>query len=78
MKIRFQGIYTVDEFIQAMLEQREHFRELGIKHIRNANLYYQPVDEYGDPVTPRYRNGDPIEGWKDRGPYKSAASDFGL
>lgn len=78
MRVKFQGIYTIDEFIQAMLEQRERFHELGIKHIRNANLYYQPVDEYGDPVTPCYRNGDPVEGWNNKGPYKSAATDFGL
>lgn len=78
MRVKFQGIYTIDEFFQAILEQRERFRELGIKNIRHASLYYQPVDEFGDPVTPRHRNGDPIDGWKDKGPYKSAATDFGL
>lgn len=78
MKVKFQGIYTTEEFFQAILEQRERFREYGIKHIRNASLYYQPVDEYGDPVTLRHRNGDPVEGWCNKGPYRSAAQDFGL
>ncbi|MEQ8228193.1 MAG: hypothetical protein RIA64_08915 [Rhodospirillales bacterium] len=78
MRVKFQGIYTIDEFFQALLEQRERFHELGIKNIRHASLYYQPVDEFGDPVTPRHRNGDPIDGWKNKGPYKSAATDFGL
>lgn len=78
MKVKFQGIYTIDEFYQALLEQRERFRDLGIKHVRNANLYCQPIDEYGDPVTPRHRNGDPVNGWNNKGPYKSAAQDFGL
>ena len=59
MKVKFQGIYTIDEFYQALLEQRERFRDLGIKHVRNANLYCQPIDEYGDPV--KLRRGDNME-----------------
>ena len=78
MRLQFKGIYTMEEFFQAIWEERERFRELGITHIRGASLYYQPVDEFGDPVTPRHRNGEPIDGWVYRGRYRSAATDFGL
>ena len=78
MRIQFRGIYSVEEFFQAFLEERERFRALGIKHIRGASLYYQPVDQYGDPVTPHHRNGDPVQGWTHNGPYRSAADYFGL
>lgn len=78
MRVQFRGIYTIDEFFQAFMEEREKFKELGIKHIRGASLYYQPVDEYGDPASPRHHNGDPIDGWSHKGPYRSAAKDFGL
>ncbi|NQV73113.1 hypothetical protein HQ496_08320 [bacterium] len=78
MKIQFKGVYTLEDFFQAFLEEREKFKELGITHISAASLYYQPVDKFGDPVTPRYRNGEPVDGWTYKGPYRSAARDFGL
>jgi len=78
MKVRFRGIYTLDEFFQAVYEERQKFEEHGIKHIRSASLYYTPVDEYGDPIQPAHKNGEPIESWNSDGPYRSAAQDFGL
>jgi hypothetical protein len=78
MRVQFRGIYTIEEFFQAFLEEREKFKELGITHIRGANLYYQPVDKFGDSETPRYRNGEPVDGWTYKGSYRSAAHDFGL
>jgi hypothetical protein len=78
MKVQFRGIYTIEEFFQAFLEEREKFKELGITHIRGASLYYQPVDKFGDSVTPRYRNGEPMDGWVYKGPYRSAVDDFKL
>ena len=73
MKTRFRGIYTCEEFFQALFDERQKFRDHGIKFIRGATLYYTPVDEYGDPVTPVHKNGEPMHGWSSDGPYRSAA-----
>jgi len=78
MKVRFRGIYTLDEFFQAVYEQRRTFEDHGIEYIRSASLYYTPVDAYGDSVQPQYSTGEPVEGWNSDGPYRTAAQDYGL
>lgn len=78
MKIAFRGVYTLDEFFQALYQERHKLKELGITHVRGASLFYQPVDECGDPVTLRHQNGEPMKGWTSKGPYRSAAQDYGL
>ena len=79
MKVSFHGIYTLEEFFQALYQEREKFEKLGIKYVRRAQLYYTPVDEYGEPVVPIDPDtGDPVKGWKSDGAYKSAAHDYGL
>ena len=78
MQIKFRGVYTLNEFFQALWEERQNIRDLGITHIRGASLYYQPVDEFGDPVSPRRPTGEPIKTWNNKGPYKSAAQDYDL
>jgi hypothetical protein len=79
MKVSFRGIYSLDEFYQALFEEHKKFEELGIKHISRVQLYYTPVDEYGDPVVPRDPDtGEPLDGWKSNGAYHSAAHEYGL
>jgi hypothetical protein len=79
MKVSFRGIYTLEEFFQALYQEHEKFEKLGIKYIRRAHLYYTPVDEFGEPVAPIDPDtGDPVKGWKCDGAYKSAAHDYGL
>ena len=78
MKVRFRGQYTLDEFFQALYDERAKFEEHGIEYIRSASLYYTPVDEYGEPVQLMCKRGEPLEGWTTDGPYPCAAKDFGL
>lgn len=78
MKIRFTGIYELDEFFQALWEERQKLRDLGVKYVRSPTLYYTPVDEHGDNVVFHHPTGEPMEGWKNRGPYRSAAREFDL
>lgn len=78
MKITFRGVYTLSEFFQALYQERHKLEDLGITHVRGAALYYQPVDEYGDPVSPRHPNGQPIQGWNSKGPYRSAAQEYDI
>ena len=79
MKVSFRGIYTLEEFFQALYQEHEKFEKLGIKYIRRAHLYYTPVDEFGEPVVPiDPATGEPAKNWKCDGAYKSAAHDYGL
>lgn len=78
MHVTFRGIYTLDEFFQAVWDERPNFDRMGIQRLRSASIYYQPLDSYGDPVTLRYANGDAIDGWTHSGPYPCIAREFGL
>ncbi len=78
MKISFRGIYTLEEFFQALFDERQKLRDLGISHIRSGYLYYSPVDKFGDPVTLHHKNGQPMKGWTSDGPYQSAADRYDI
>ena len=78
MQIAFRGLYTLNEFFQALFEERQKLRDLGISHIRSGHLYYTPVDKFGDPVTPKHKNGQPMKGWTSDGPYQSAADRYDI
>lgn len=78
MKVRFRGEFTLEEFFQALYDERARFEEKGITHVRSAYLYYTPIDEYGDPVQLTHCTGEPMEGWTTDGPYPCAAKDFKL
>jgi hypothetical protein len=76
MKGTYRDLMSVEEFFQALYQDRSFFAEHGITHIRSASLYFTPCDERGKPVTVRDVNGNTVEGYESAGCYHSAAEQY--
>ncbi len=76
MKGKYGGPIAVDDFYQALYQDREFFKRHGITHIRNTYLYFTPCDENGIPVIIADAGGNPIDGYVSAGGYRSAADAY--
>ena len=78
MKGKYTGPMTVDEFFQALYQDRHAFfdKHTGSARIKQATIYITFCDEFGDTVQLRDALGDAIEGYVSAGAYKSAAEEY--
>ena len=76
MKGTYRDLMTVDEFFQALFQDRSFFDEHGITHVRSASLYFTACDSSGKAVTVRDQQGRTVEGYQTAGCYHSAADDY--
>ena len=77
MKGTYRDLMSVDDFFQALFQDREFFREHGITHIRSASLYFTPCDPSGKALTIYDRQGGQVDGYQTAGCYHSAADGYG-
>ena len=78
MKGKYKGPMTVDEFFQALFQDRHAFfdKHASSALIKNATIYVIFCDEYGETVNLRDSQGQPIEGYISAGAYLSAADKY--
>jgi hypothetical protein len=76
MQIRITGehsIYAVRQALYECLALAES--EYGVRYSIDATLYIRPSNGFGDEITPRFPNGDPVKRLHSDGPYQTAADD---
>lgn len=73
MKGKYGGPMTVDQFFQALYQDRDFFHRHNITHLRATYLYFTPCNEFGEPVGIYDQAGNPIDGYLSAGGYQSAA-----
>ncbi len=75
MKGKYTGPMTVDEFFQALFQDRHAFfdKHASRARIKQATIYVTFCDEHGKTVLLRDATGRPIEGYISAGAYKPAA-----
>lgn len=79
MEIKVHGELTIPEIRQAIYEQLARIEEeFAVRYSLGATLYIRPSNGFGDKVKPIDRAGEEIRKLNTRGPYRSAADDFGL
>ena len=62
---------------QAFYEKLKELEDdYGVKHFKNATLFVNPTNEYGEEVVPRNRLGQQVNKLHSNGPYRSAAEDY--
>ncbi|MGX1018171.1 hypothetical protein AB7M33_000847 [Pseudomonas sp. Y3 TE3536] len=77
MQIIIRGEMTIAQLRQAFYEKLKELEEdYNVKHFKNATLYVNPVNEFGEEVVPRNRCGQSVNKLHSNGPYKSAADDY--
>lgn len=76
MKGSYRGVMSIEDFFQALFQDRSFFEEHGITHIRSAGLYFTPCNESGKDVTIRDSGGRVVEGYETAGCYHSAADGY--
>ncbi len=78
MKGKYKGPMTVDEFFQALFQDRHAFfdKHASSALIKNATVYITFCDEHGETVQLRDSHGQPIEGYISAGAYHSAADQY--
>lgn len=76
MKGTYRGVMSIDEFFQALFQDKSFFAEQGITHIRSASLYFTPCDSSGNEVIVRDEGGVLVEGYETAGCYRSAADKY--
>jgi hypothetical protein len=76
MKGKYGGPMSVDEFYQAMYQDRDFFDRHGITHVCATYLYFTPCDASGQPVVISDEAGNPIDGYMTAGGYRSAADAY--
>ena len=76
MKGKYGGPMTIDEFYQALYQDRPFFESCRITHVRAASVFFTPCDEYGEPVLVIDELGNQIEGYVSAGAYRSAADAY--
>ena len=77
MKGTYRDLMSVDDFFQALFQDKTFFTEHGITHVRSASLYFTPCDASGKAVTIRDRQGGQVDGYQTAGCYHSAADGYG-
>lgn len=74
MKAKYKGLWTLDQFCQALFEDRELFyRQHGITHLRSITLLFTASDHRGEEVTVFHETGETIDGYVRSVPYNCAA-----
>ena len=77
MRIQLKGLRTTQEMRAMLHDALNRLEDLGITHVRGANLYVTPADKEGSPVMPRqYRRK--ITSIIIEEPYRSAADEHGI
>lgn len=78
MKGKYTGPMTVDEFFQALFQDRHAFfgKHASDARIKQATIYITFCDEFGDTVQLRDAHGQAIEGYISAGAYQSAAEEY--
>lgn len=68
---------TIAQLRQAFYEKLHELEvDYNVKHFKNATLYVNPVNEFGEEVVPRNRSGQQVNKLLSNGPYRSAAEDY--
>ncbi len=79
MKIRIKGEMTLYELRQCIFEQLLEVEEqFAIRHSRDATIYINPTNGFGDQVSCRNARGDEVSTLVSEGPYRAAADHYGL
>lgn len=76
MKGKYGGPISIDDFYQALYQDREFFTRHNIQFLRATYLYFTPCDENGRPVVITDFRGNPIDGYASAGGYQSAAESY--
>lgn len=76
MKGTYRDVMSVEDFFQALYQDKSFFTEHGITHIRSAALYFTPCDASGKSVAVRDLKGRTVDGYETAGGYQSAADSF--
>lgn len=77
MQIKIKGEMSLPKIRTALIEQLMLIEErYGVRFTLDATLYIRPTNGFGDDVTPRHRNGEPVEKIYCQGPYVSAADQY--
>jgi hypothetical protein len=76
MKGKYGGPLSVDEFFQAIYQDRAFFEHYGITHMRGVFLYFTACDENGKAVTVSDGAGSLVDGYVSAGGYHSAAEQY--
>jgi hypothetical protein len=79
MKIRIKGEMTLYELRQCIFEQLlEVEDQFAVRHSRDATVYINPTNGFGDQVSCRDARGEEVSTLVSDGPYKAAADHYGL
>lgn len=76
MKGKYGGPLSVDDFYQALYQDREWYRQRGITHLRATFVYFTPCDEHGQQVIIKDQTGNPIDGFISAGGYHCVADSY--
>ena len=77
MQGEYKGLWSIDEFCQALLQDRElFFRRLGITHICDVALLFTASDTRNQELTIYERTGEQVIGYINSGPYNCAADSY--
>ncbi len=76
MKGKYGGPMPLEDFYQALFQDKEFFERHNITHLRATYLYFTPCDQYGQPVIIRDAAGNPIDGYMSAGGYHCAADSY--
>lgn len=77
MQIKIKGEMSLPKIRAAPMEQLMLVEDrYGVRFSLDATLYIRPSNGFGDDVTPRHRNGEPVEKIYCTGPYASAADQY--
>lgn len=77
MQIIIRGEMTIGQLRQAFYEKLKELEEVyNVKHFKNATLYVNPTNEFGEEVVPRNKSGQQVNKLHSNGPYRSAAEDY--
>lgn len=79
MKIRIKGEMTLYELRQCIYEQLlEVEDQFAVRHSRDATIYINPTNGFGDQVLCRNARGEEVSTLISEGPYQAAADQFEL
>lgn len=77
VKIKIKGEMTLAQMRQALFEKLLELEDrFAVRHLKDATLYIQPTNGFGDGVTPVYANGQKVTVLYGTGPYDSAAEHY--
>jgi len=79
MKIILKGEMSLADIRQALFEMLHAVEEdYAVRYTRGATLYINPTNGFGDQIVPRNRVGEEVKKQHSKGPYRSAADEYGI